>query len=142
MTRPQSSTPDLLKAPQKKKVLKTNPSPRRERFSPGMRALMEIRMYQKTGNLLIERAPFSRLQREISMKYRPRQRLMAEALLALQEAAEAYMESLFQDSCLCSAHSNRATLRVEDLKLARRIRGERDEWRLCLHFRRQQRLIW
>ncbi|MEE6460685.1 hypothetical protein FKM82_001071 [Ascaphus truei] len=94
-----------------------------------MRALMEIRIYQKTGNLLIERAPFSRLVREISMKYRPQVELrwQAEALLALQEAAEAYMVSLFQDSCLCSAHSKGTTLRVEDLKLARRIRGERDE---------------
>ncbi|MEE6474259.1 hypothetical protein FKM82_010324, partial [Ascaphus truei] len=113
----------------KKKVLKKNPSPRRERFRPGMRALMEIRMYQKTGNLLIERAQFSRLVREICMKYRPlvELRWQAEALLALQKAAEAYMVSLFQDACRCSAHSKGATLCVEDLKLARRIRGERDE---------------
>ncbi|XP_075439767.1 histone H3-like centromeric protein A [Ascaphus truei] len=118
MMRPESSNPDLLKS-----------GPRRERrFRPGKKALMEIRKYQKNGKLLIERAPFSRLVREICVKLKPQLELrwQAEALLALQEAAEAYIVSLFQDSGLCSAHSKGATLRVEDLKLCRRIRGERD----------------
>jgi len=45
--------------------------------------------------------------------------------LAIQEAAEAYMTSLFEDANLCAIHAKRVTLMSKDIDLARRIRGER-----------------
>jgi histone H3 len=47
------------------------------------------------------------------------------AILALQEASEAYLVSLFEDSNLCALHSRRVTIMPKDIQLARRIRGER-----------------
>uniref|UniRef100_A0A8C6V5X5 Core Histone H2A/H2B/H3 domain-containing protein n=1 Tax=Neogobius melanostomus TaxID=47308 RepID=A0A8C6V5X5_9GOBI len=40
-------------------------TPRRRRFRPGTRALMEIRKYQKSSDLLLRKKPFARLVREI-----------------------------------------------------------------------------
>ena len=51
-------------------------------------------------------------------------RWQAEALLALQEAAEAYLVRLFEDANLCAIHGKRVTIMVRDIQLARRIRGE------------------
>ena len=46
-----------------------------------------------------------------------------EALLALQEAAESYLVSIFEDTNLCAIHAKRVTIMVKDMQLARRIRG-------------------
>eukprot|EP00382_Lankesteria_abbotti_P008405 CAMPEP_0113852868 /NCGR_PEP_ID=MMETSP0372-20130328/5877_1 /TAXON_ID=340204 /ORGANISM="Lankesteria abbotti" /LENGTH=51 /DNA_ID=CAMNT_0000824721 /DNA_START=562 /DNA_END=717 /DNA_ORIENTATION=+ /assembly_acc=CAM_ASM_000359 len=46
-----------------------------------------------------------------------------EALLALQQACEAYIVGIFEDSMLCAVHAKRVTLQVKDIQLARRIRG-------------------
>ena len=51
-------------------------------------------------------------------------RFQSTALLALQEAAEAYIVSIFEDSYLCSLHAGRVTLMPKDIHLARRIRGD------------------
>ena len=51
-------------------------------------------------------------------------RFQAQALLALQEATEAYLVGLFEDANLCCIHARRATIRKQDMELARRIRGE------------------
>ncbi len=45
--------------------------------------------------------------------------------MALQEAAEAYLVGLFEDSNLCAIHAKRVTIMAKDIQLARRIRGER-----------------
>ena len=47
------------------------------------------------------------------------------AILALQEASEAYLVSLFEDTNLCAIHAKRVTIFPKDVQLARRIRGER-----------------
>ena len=47
------------------------------------------------------------------------------AVLALQEAAEAYLVGLFEDTNLCAIHAKRVTIMPKDIQLARRIRGER-----------------
>ena len=44
-------------------------------------------------------------------------------MLALQEAAEAYLVHLFEDANLCAIHANRVTVKPKDVSLARRIRG-------------------
>ena len=43
----------------------------KKRYRPGVLALQEIRRYQKTTELLIQRRPFQRLVREICMDVTP-----------------------------------------------------------------------
>eukprot|EP00996_Jenningsia_fusiforme_P004656 NODE_5502_length_671_cov_15.675241_g5126_i0.p1 GENE.NODE_5502_length_671_cov_15.675241_g5126_i0~~NODE_5502_length_671_cov_15.675241_g5126_i0.p1 ORF type:complete len:154 (+),score=41.41 NODE_5502_length_671_cov_15.675241_g5126_i0:52-462(+) len=98
---------------------------RPHRFRPGTVALREIRKFQKSTDLLIRKLPFQRLVREIAQEYRAEIRYQSNALLALQEAAEAYLVGLFEDTNLCAIHAKRVTIMVKDMQLARRIRGER-----------------
>ena len=95
------------------------------RYHPGTVALREIDRYQKTTELLIRRMPFQRLIREIAQDFKTELRFQASALLALQEASEAYLVALFEDSNLCAIHAKRITIMPRDIQLARRIRGER-----------------
>ena len=98
---------------------------RKHRYRPGTLALREIRHYQKKTNLLIKRTPFARLVREIAQGYMQELRFQNSAIGALQEAAEAYLVGLFEDTNLCAIHSKRITIMPRDIQLARRIRGER-----------------
>ena len=95
------------------------------RYRPGTVALREIRRYQKSTDLLIKKLPFQRLVREIAKGFNTKLRFQSTAVLALQEASEAYLVGLFEDTLLCAVHAKRVTIRVCDVKLARRIRGER-----------------
>lgn len=95
------------------------------RFRPGTVALREIRKYQKSTELLIRKLPFQRLVREISAEYKSDLRFQSSAVLALQEAAEAYLVGLFEDTNLCAIHAKRVTVMVKDMQLARRLRGEK-----------------
>lgn len=102
------------------------PSPKRpHRYRPGTVALREIRKYQRSTELCIRKLPFQRLVKEISGLYRADLRFQSTALLALQEAAEAYLVGLFEDTNLCAHHARRVTILPKDIQLARRIRGER-----------------
>jgi histone H3 len=95
------------------------------RYRPGTVALREIRKYQKSTELLIRKLPFQRLVREISNDFKQDIRFHSQALLALQESAEAYLVGLFEDTNLCAIHAKRVTIMPRDLQLARRIREER-----------------
>lgn len=119
------------------------------RFRPGTVALREIRRYQKSTELLIRKLPFQRLVREIAQDFKTDLRFQSAAIGALQEASEAYLVSLFEDTNLCAIHAKRVTVRrtfsfswsidlhlflgvffflqimPKDIQLARRIRGER-----------------
>lgn len=95
------------------------------RYRPGTVALREIRRYQKSTELLIRKLPFQRLVREIAQDFKSDLRFQGSALLALQEASEAYLVGLFEDTNLCAIHAKRVTIYPKDLQLARRIRGER-----------------
>ncbi|WIA20546.1 hypothetical protein OEZ85_004938 [Tetradesmus obliquus] len=61
------------------------------RYRPGTVALREIRKYQKSTELLIRKLPFQRLVREIAQDFKTDLRFQSSAVLALQEAAEAYL---------------------------------------------------
>ncbi|MQL90834.1 hypothetical protein Taro_023437 [Colocasia esculenta] len=99
---------------------------RPHRFKPGTVALREIRKYQKTWSLLIPAAPFIRVVREITGYYSHEvSRWTPEALVAIQEAAEAFLVHLFEDANLCAIHAKRVTLMQKDWQLARRIGGGR-----------------
>ena len=95
------------------------------RYRPGTVALREIRRYQKSTDLLIRKLPFQRLVREIAQDFKTDLRFQGSAVLALQEAAEAYLVGLFEDTNLCAIHAKRVTIMPKDIQLARRIRGER-----------------
>ncbi|KAM6495803.1 histone-fold-containing protein [Amanita muscaria] len=104
---------------------------KKKRFRPGTVALREIRKYQKSTELLLRKLPFARLVREIAMDMTTDMnqygegglRWQSSALLALQEATEAYLVHLFEDANLCAIHAKRVTLMTRDMQLARRIRG-------------------
>ncbi|KAM0046174.1 putative transcription factor Hap3/NF-YB family [Helianthus debilis subsp. tardiflorus] len=95
------------------------------RFRPGTVALREIRKYQKSTELLIRKLPFQRLVREIAQDFKTDLRFQSSAVAALQEASEAYLVGLFEDTNLCAIHAKRVTIMPKDMQLARRIRGER-----------------
>ena len=105
---------------------------KRYRYQPGTVALKQIRQYQKSTELLIRKLPFQRLVREIASDSDViksplcgKVRFQSAAIMALQEAAEAYLVGLFEDSYLCAIHAKRVTIMPKDIQLARRIRGER-----------------
>lgn len=96
------------------------PRPRR------CRALVEIRRLQRSTHLLLSRAAFNRLCREIYQDHYALPgcefRWQSTAFLALQTAAENYLISLMEDGNLCAIHAKRTTLMKRDLQLARRLR--------------------
>ena len=96
------------------------------RYRPGVVALREIRRYQKSTELLIRKLPFHRLVREIARGLLTDLWFQGSAVRALQEASEAFLVSLFEDADLCAKHAKRVTVLPKDVRLARRIRGERD----------------
>ena len=98
---------------------------RPRRFRPGTIALREIRKFQKSTDLLIRKLPFQRLVREIALTYKSDLRFQTQAILALQEASEAYLVKLFEDTNLCAIHAKRVTIMPKDMMLAKRIRGEK-----------------
>lgn len=93
------------------------------RFRPGVVALREIRKFQKSTELLIRKLPFQKLIREIASEFKSDLRFQSTAILALQEASEAYIVALFEDSNLCAIHSKRVTIMKKDIDLAIKIRG-------------------
>ena len=98
---------------------------KQHRYRPGTVALREIRRYQKSSTLLLRKLPFQRLVREIAQEFKGDLRFQGSAVLAIQEAAEAYLVSLFEDTQLISIHAKRLTIMAKDIQLARRLRGER-----------------
>uniref|UniRef100_A0A8C4P3P6 Core Histone H2A/H2B/H3 domain-containing protein n=1 Tax=Dromaius novaehollandiae TaxID=8790 RepID=A0A8C4P3P6_DRONO len=79
----------------------------------------------KSTELLIRKLPFQRLVREIAQDFKTDLRFQSSAVMALQEASEAYLVGLFEDTNLCAIHAKRVTIMPKDIQLARRIRGER-----------------
>ena len=96
------------------------------RYRPGRLALQEIQHYQRHTNLLMQKLPFQRLIREIAKRFKVDVRFRSSTLMALQEATEAYLVRLFEDTNLCAIHAKRVTIMPKDIQLARRIRGERN----------------
>ena len=105
------------------------PAKKPRRYRPGTVALREIRRYQKTQELLIRRAPFGRLVRELTAEATRKtsskvNRWTSDGIAALQEASEAYTTTLFEDSNLVAIHAKRVTLMPKDMHLIWRLRRE------------------
>ncbi|TVY44345.1 histone H3-like centromeric protein hH3v [Lachnellula occidentalis] len=114
------------------------PGKKKRRYRPGTLALKEIRRYQSSTELLMRKLPFSRLVGTASRgddtipgangTYRFVKLLsiyarQERAIQALQEASEAFLVHLFEDTNLCAIHAKRVTIMQKDIQLARRIRG-------------------
>ncbi|KIV80462.1 hypothetical protein PV11_07960 [Exophiala sideris] len=85
-------------------------------------ALREIRRYQMHAGLLIGKKPFHRLVREISQDYKSDLRFQTSAMGALQESAEAYIVSMFEDTNLCAIHAKRDKIKAVDMQRALNLR--------------------
>merc|ERR1712167_327745 len=96
----------------------------KRRYKPGTVALREIRKIQKSGALLLKKAPFARLVREQTRKFKTDARFRATALAAIQEAAESYATSTLEGAVMLQLHRKRKTLVKKDIEYVRRIKGE------------------
>ena len=121
-----------VKAPSKKKSPSTTKQPlsprgvkKPHRYRLGTVALREICKYQKTFNLMIPKLPFEHLVCEITQDLKTDLHFQGSAILALQEASEACIVGLFEDTNLCAIHRKRVTIMPKDMQLVRRIRGKR-----------------
>ncbi|XP_065580636.1 histone H3-like [Artemia franciscana] len=61
----------------------------------------------------------------MSQDFKADLRFQSSAVMALQEASEAYLAGLFEDTNLCAIHAKRVTIMPNDIQLSHRIRGER-----------------
>ena len=89
----------------------------------GMMALREIQKYQKSTDLLILQLTFQRVTREIAPSHGVELRFQSSALMALQEAGEAFLVGLFEQANLCTIHAKCVTVMPRDVQLLRQIRG-------------------
>ncbi len=120
-------TSDAQKAPRDGGVKKPH------KFKPGTVALREIRKFQKSTDLLIKKLPFQRLVRKLVEDEERSQaadakespvafKVQSSALAALQEASEAYLVHVLEDSNLAAIHAKRVTIMPRDIQLANRIK--------------------
>jgi len=117
----------LNKSHQKTRALEAEEAGKtHRRTKPGVRALREIRYYQKLpGCFAFPRASFRMLVREIGQDFKTALRFSSSTFTILQMASEAYIVSLFEDAQLSAIHAGRVTIQPKDIQIARRIRGER-----------------
>lgn len=85
------------------------------KWRPGTVALREIKKYQKSTDLLLQKFPFSRFVREVMRDYKTNTRFQASAMMALQEAIEAHMVDLCEQANLAAIHAKRVTVMRKDL---------------------------
>ncbi|GBP07940.1 Histone H3 [Eumeta japonica] len=80
---------------------------------------------KRTGHRRREEAPplqaGNSTVREIAQDFKTDLRFQSSAVMALQEASEAYLVGLFEDTNLCAIHAKRVTIMPKDIQLARRI---------------------
>ena len=97
---------------------------RQRKIQRGMQILKEIQKYQKGADLLIRGVPFQRLVREIVQKRGEGLKLQSSAVLALQEAGEAFIVELMEQANLCAIHAKWVTIMPREIQLACRIQGD------------------
>ena len=92
------------------------------RFRPGTVALRQIRKYHKSTELLIRKLPFQRLLREIVYEMKKKDyRFQSTAILAMQEAAEAFLVRMFEQCNDIAIHGKRVTVQQKDIQLWKRL---------------------
>ncbi len=104
------------KAPRKQLLLKPH------RYRLGTVALREIPPLSEVYWTTDSQTALPASVREIAQDFKTDLRFQSFAVMALQEASEAYLVGLFE---LCAIHAKRVTIMPKDIQLTRRIRGER-----------------
>jgi histone H3 len=102
-----------------KPVIKPSTKPENEKKKKG--ALNEIREHQRSTVLLIPKAPFNRLVREIAQGFKTDIRFGGDSVTALMEAAEYYLVQKFQKYNLYAIHAKRVTIMPKDIRLDEQI---------------------
>ncbi|CAD5229171.1 unnamed protein product [Bursaphelenchus okinawaensis] len=128
LTQSQSNRLEVVRRP-KPSAIKTmkrariESSIKKRRYRPGTRALMEIRKLQRTCHLLMKRAPFFRVVKDIvrSCSKGIDYKIQSEAINCLQEASEAFLITIFEASNMCAIHGKRVTLMPADLLLVQNV---------------------
>ncbi len=96
------------------------------RYHPGTVALCKIHCYQKSTDLLIRKLPFQHLVCEIAQSFKiggEAPQFQSTAVIALQEASEAFIVGVFEDTNICAIHAKRVTIMNRDMQLTLRICG-------------------
>ena len=101
------------------------PIRRPHRFRVGTVALREIRKYQRSADLLIRKAPFHRVVREIGQDFSRSLRFTWFACAALQEASEDAVGKLLEVCYVVFSELQHVEARSEALTLCRRAQTKR-----------------
>ena len=115
----ESKTP--AKAPRKTLTTAGSSIVSKRRYRPGEKATREIRHFQKSTSLIINKAPFRRLLAEIGYSFKSDLRFSQSAVDAIQECAESFIVRLFEDCKLCARHRRAQTITIKDMRLAYRL---------------------
>ena len=108
-----------------KEFLQAGKVKKTRKYWPGTVALQEIWQFQKSTELFIRKLPFSWLVCEIALEVGKYDlHFQGSAIICLQEAAEAYVVGLMEDTNLCAIHAKRVTIMPKDIQLAHCIWGE------------------
>ena len=95
------------------------------RYWLGTVALQKIYCYQKSNKFLICKVPFKHLVHDIAQDFKSNHHFQGSTIQDLQEAAEAYLLTLFEDTNLWTIHIQQVTIMPEDILLLKRIHGKR-----------------
>ena len=106
-----------------KKVSKEKKEGVTGKLKRGIHALREIRKYQSGTELLIQWLPFQRVVKEIIQNIRGDLQLQTTAIMAIQEAGDAFLVGLLKQASLCTLYAKRVTIMPKDIQLARCIWG-------------------
>jgi histone H3 len=98
------------------------------RKKPGIRALMEIKKFQRSTELLVPKANFERMFRFSIQKLEDGVRVEKAAVMAAQEAFEARAVGMFENILLCAIHAHRKGIKPQDHLLQKRILGHHEPW--------------
>ncbi|VDL58184.1 unnamed protein product [Hymenolepis diminuta] len=103
-------------------------SSKKNKYSEQWRAQSKVDLWKASGKVIVtktvQKIPFQRLVREIAQEYKSDLRFQMTAVVALQEAAEAYLVGFIENTNLCAIRERRVTIMPKDMQLARRIRDE------------------
>ena len=89
-----------------------------------MRALQEIKKFQNTFDLLLPKKRFMKVVREIAQDFKTDLRFQPAAVLALQEAAEAFLVRVFERTQMFAIHAKRITVVPRDMHLMQRCMND------------------
>lgn len=88
------------------------------------RIIREIRAYQRTTHMLIPRAAFKRVVKEIGQDFDPTIRFTKDSYEALQQAAEHEMYKIFECLQILALYRGRQTVLPRDVNCLRFLRRQ------------------